>query len=93
MALRSGELGVHPPGALGVAFFVHAGAECFIGRSGDGITGLLKEAGALKLLDGDALRMVSLRGRIATNLLEADSREQMPELLLVCCNPDQLGDL
>jgi len=92
MALRSGELGVHPPGALGVAFFVHAGAERFIGRSGDGITGLLKEAGALKLVDGDALRMVPLRGKIAANLLEADAREQMPELLLVCCNPDQLGD-
>jgi len=89
--LREGELGVHPPGALGVAFFVHAGAECFIGRGGDGITQPLKEAGALNLDDQGRMRSVPLANRIFANLLEASARDRLPELLLVCCNPDQLG--
>jgi long-subunit acyl-CoA synthetase (AMP-forming) len=89
--LREGELGVHPPGALGVAFFVHARGGCFIGRSGDGITQPLKQAGTLNLDDQGALRAIPLSGRVFANLLEADALDHMPELLLVCCNPDQLG--
>lgn len=88
--LQHGELGIHPPGALGVAFFVHAGAQCFVGRGGDGITEPLKQAGELKLMDGGRLRRVSLKDRILANLLEAHALERMPELLFVCCNPDQL---
>ena len=89
--LHAGELGIQPPGALGVAFFVHANAECFIGRGGDGITQPLKTAGALKLLEGGKLRSVSLEGRIFANLLEADAMNRMPELLFICCNPNQLA--
>jgi len=89
--LHEGELGVHPPGALGVAFFTHAGAECFIGRGGDGITQPLKDVGALNLDDHDTLRSIPLRDRIFANLLEADALDRLPEVLLVCCNPDQLG--
>jgi long-subunit acyl-CoA synthetase (AMP-forming) len=89
--LREGELGVHPPGALGVAFLIHANAECFIGRGGDGITEPLKAAGVLNLEDHGRLRSIPLRNRIFANLLEADAHNGMPELLLVCCNPDQLG--
>ncbi len=89
--LHQGELGVHPPGALGVAFFMHAHADCFIGRGGDGITDPLKRAGALNLDDQGRLRSIPLDGRVFANLLEADALDRMPELLLVCCNPDQLG--
>lgn len=89
MAIQQGELGVHPPGALGVAFFIHAGADRFIGRGGDGITQVLKDAGVLKLTDGQTLRTIPLRDRISANLLEADAKDRMPELLFVCCNPDQ----
>jgi long-subunit acyl-CoA synthetase (AMP-forming) len=88
--LHDGQLGVHPPGALGVAFFVHADAECLIGRGGDGITQPLKELGTLSLDDSGTLRSIPLRNRIFANLLEADALDRMPELLLVCCNPDQL---
>lgn len=89
--VQVGQLGVHPPGALGVAFFVHAGAECFIGRSSDGITQPLKDAGSFNLDHGGTLRSILLQDRVFANLLEADARDHMPELLLVCCNPDQLG--
>lgn len=91
--LNGGHLGVHPPGALGVAFYVHAGAECFIGRTGDGITQALKDAGLLMLEDGGTARAVPLKGRIFANLLEADARGAMPEVLLACCTPAQLPDL
>ena len=89
--LHEGQLGVHPPGALGVAFFVHAQAECFIGRCGDGITEPLARLGTLNLDDHGTLRSIPLRERIFANLLEADALNRMPELLLVCCNPNQLG--
>jgi hypothetical protein len=89
--LREGQLGVHPPGALGVAFFVHAAAECFIGRAGDGITQPLKDAGAFNLDDQGKLRRIAMGPRIFGNLLEAEARGGLPELLLVCCNPDQVG--
>ncbi|MCP4246773.1 MAG: AMP-binding protein [bacterium] len=88
--LNAGQLGVHPAGALGVAFFVHARADCIVGRGGDGITQPLKEAGALRLDEGGRLRSVALKGRLFANLLEADARGRMPEVLLVCCNPNQL---
>ncbi|MEE8384732.1 MAG: AMP-binding protein, partial [Dehalococcoidia bacterium] len=87
-----GQLGIHPPGALGVAFFMHASADCFIGSSGDGITRPLKEAGALNLDDHGRLRSIPLAGRIFANLLEADALDRVPEVLMVCCNPLQLGD-
>ncbi|MCH7870770.1 MAG: hypothetical protein IID33_03630, partial [Planctomycetes bacterium] len=88
--LQEGDLGIHPAGALGVGFYVHTAAECFIGRGGNGITQLLKEAGSLKLLDDEAIRVTSLKNRIFSNLLEADALHHLPELLFVCCNPDQL---
>ncbi len=90
--LHEGQLGVHPPGALGVAFFMHAEADCFIGSSDDGITRPLKEAGALNLDDHGRLRSIPLAGRIFANLLEADALDRVPEVLMVCCNPLQLGD-
>jgi long-chain acyl-CoA synthetase len=89
--LREGHLGVHPPGALGVAFFVHAAGECFIGRAGDGITQPLKKAGGFNLDDQGKLRRIAMGPRIFGNLLEAEARGGLPELLLVCCNPDQVG--
>ena len=88
---HQGELGIHPPGALGVAFFMHGNAECFVGRGGDGITQPLKQVGALNLDDQGRLRSIPLDGRIFANLLEADALDRMPEVLLVCCNPDQIG--
>ena len=69
---------------------MHAGAECFIGLRDDGITQPLKESGALNVDDGGILRSIPLGGRIFANLLEVDALDRMPELLLVCCNPDQL---
>lgn len=74
-----------------MAFFAHARADCFVGRGGDGITQPLKKAGMFKLLDSGRPRSVSLAGRIFANLLEAEALGRMPELLFVCCNPDQLG--
>lgn len=88
--LCEGHIGVHPPGALGVGFFVHAQANCFIGHNADGITELLKKSGSLQLDEQGALRAVGLRNRVFSNVLEADALGRLPELLFVCCNPDQL---
>ena len=89
--IREGTLGIHPAGALGVAFFVHARGDCLIGRTGDGITHILKATGTLALHESGTTRSISIKGRVFGNLLEADALGCMPELLFVCCNPDQLG--
>lgn len=88
--LNKCELGIHPPGALGVAFFVHGNAECLIGRTGDGITHILKNTGFIRIMDGNTERSIPVKGKTFANLLEADTRDGMPELLFVCCNPNQL---
>ncbi|MCC7291187.1 MAG: AMP-binding protein [Phycisphaerales bacterium] len=88
--LKQGHIGVHPCGALGVAFFVHARGDCFVGRGG-GITDVIKRAGQVRLDDKGTLRLLPLRGRIFSNLLEAEALDHAPELLMVCCEPDQLA--
>lgn len=88
--LKQGHIGVHPPGALGVALFMHAHADCFIGCANDGITKPLAQKGHLQLDDGQAVRQVPLAGRLFCNLLESDAHHATPELLLACCNPGQL---
>lgn len=90
--LCTDELGVHPPGALGVAFFVHAQAECLLGRGSRGITRQIQQAGRFLLDDGGRQRVVPVKGRIFANLLEADALGRTPELVMVCCNPAQLED-
>ncbi|MDP6602483.1 MAG: AMP-binding protein [Phycisphaerales bacterium] len=70
---------------------MHTHAECLVGMSRDGITETLKEAGRLRLEHNGQQQIVSIHGRIFANLLEADAKKLLPELLLVCCNPNQLG--
>ncbi len=89
--LIPGHVGVHPPGALGVGFFWHMGAECLIGMNGDGITEILKDVGRIRLEEHGQQQVVPIRGRIFANMLEADAKRLLPELLLVCCNPNQLS--
>ncbi len=88
--LKLGELGIHPPGALGVAFFVHARAESFIGRIGDGISMTLRKRGMLHLFEEGRDRFISLKDRVSANFLEAEALDRLPELVLICCNPIQL---
>ena len=89
--LKEGQIGVHPPGSLGVAFLWHTRAECFIGRGGGGITRLLKEERSLFIEDNGTTHTLDLKGRIFANLLEAEAMHGVPELQMVCCNPAQLA--
>ncbi len=90
--LATGKLGIHPPSALGVAFYLHADADCFVGRSGSNSTEVLYKNGMLRYLEGDVMRTKDLNGRVFTNPLDADSHGELPELLLLCSTPDQLGE-
>ncbi len=89
--LNRGEIGVHPPGSLGVAFLWHTKAECFIGRGGGGITRQLKAKRSLLIEDNGEVHTLGLKGRIFSNLLEAETLNGVPELQMVCCNPAQLS--
>ena len=90
--LATGKLGIHPPGALGVAFYLHANADCFVGRSSSKSTEVLHKNGILRYLEGDVMRTIDIQERVFTNPLDADARGGLPELLLLCSTPDQLSE-
>ncbi|MDP7009308.1 MAG: hypothetical protein QGI78_07040, partial [Phycisphaerales bacterium] len=90
--LAKGKLGIHPPGALGVAFYLHAKADCFVGRSGSKSTETLHKNGILRYLEGDVMRTIDIQDRVFANPLDADARGKLPELLFLCSTPDQLGE-
>ena len=90
--LAHGKLGIHPPGALGVAFFLHANADCFVGRSGSKSTETLHNNGTLRYLESDVMRTVDVKNRVFSNPLDADARNALPELLFLCSTPNQLSE-
>ncbi len=88
--LKKDHLGVHPAGALSIAFFMHANAEYIIGRSGSDSIARLKESKVLRLRDQEDIREIALRRRLFANLLEAEAMNSIPEVILVACNPGQV---
>jgi hypothetical protein len=84
-----GTVGITPAGALGVAFFHHLslreGAVCFVERSGSASGAVLREQG---LRIGD--RLVQGQGFFRPPLMECAREGWLPEVLLVCTQPDQL---
>ncbi len=98
-ALRTATVGILPPGALGVSFFYHLsdrgrtldGSVTLIERSGSASAGSLRAAGELVLapLEGEPLRLSTER-ILQSDLLAVQQQGELPEVLLVCPNPDQL---
>jgi hypothetical protein len=99
--VREGTIGILPAGALGVAFFYHLtrqlthddGSVFFVGRRGSASGEALKRASELRIAVGSNVRGISTESRLRGNLLELFDARALPEVLLVCTNPDQLGDI
>ncbi|MBI1841938.1 MAG: hypothetical protein HYR88_13950 [Verrucomicrobia bacterium] len=96
--LARGSIGILPAGALGVSFYYHLTRSLaaqddsvfFVERAGSRSAATLRNAGRLQILDAKGSHRVDLSTRLHGDL-EACSREgRLPELLLVCPNPDQL---
>lgn len=97
-AIRHGSIGILPAGALGAAFFSHLtarlenidGSVFFIGRTGSRSSQALVEAGALRFESEGDMKTIPLEGLFLAGLPACLEFNQLPEVLLVCPNPDQL---
>jgi hypothetical protein len=96
-----GSLGVLPIGALGVAFYYYlsAGASpssdrvVFLSRRASKEGARWREEPMLAIETAMGRRDVSLAGKMAGSLPEAAKNGRLPEIVLVCTNPDQLFDV
>lgn len=99
MALvHQGTVGIVPAGALGVAFYYHLTHELravdervfFIARAGSASGASLRERGSLRIATGDTVRDIAHPALFAPDLLSCAAAGFLPEVLLVCTQPDQL---
>lgn len=91
-------IGILPAGALGVSFFYHLtnglkhldGSVFFVDRPGSSSGQSLRARGELNIADHSGTRHVRIPGLLKPDLLMCAQEGALPELLLVCPNPDQL---
>jgi hypothetical protein len=96
--VRAGTIGILPAGALGVSFFYHLtgrlkaddGNVFFVERPGSRSAAALREKGELVIAAESGRFRVSTASRCRGDLLEEFERGALPEILLLCPNPDQL---
>jgi hypothetical protein len=96
--VQKGTIGILPAGALGVAFFYHLTGELmrddgrvfFVERADSRSAEALRSAGELKIVAGEALHRVAAVTVLRGNLDSLWERGELPEVLLLCPNPDQL---
>lgn len=97
-ALLDGTIGILPPGALGVALFHHLsgnsrqldGRVFLVERGGSGSARALREAGSLTVADGQDQISLPISQVLRGDLTSCGQAGCLPEVLLVCPNPDQL---
>ncbi len=97
--VREGTIGIVPAGALGVGFFYHLtgqlarndGTVFFIERTGSKSAEALRISKRLRIESGGRIHEVDATPVCRGDLLKAFEERQLPDVLLVCTNPDQLG--
>jgi hypothetical protein len=97
-ALRHGAIGILPAGALGVSLFYHLTREVqdipsdvyFVARTGSGSGRDLAAAHKLRVTDAKGVREIDASNLFKSDLLACADRGELPEVLIVCPNPDQL---
>src|SRR3954466_3255559 len=93
-----GTIGIVPAGALGVSLFYHLTRQLeqvddrvfFMERKGSASVGILKAKGEICIADARGLHRVSVPGLFKPDMVTAYERDELPEILLACPNPDQL---
>ncbi|MDB6151324.1 MAG: hypothetical protein JWQ44_2772 [Chthoniobacter sp.] len=96
--LHRGTVGILPAGALGVAFYFHLTHElrrvdervCFMAREGSSSAAVLREYGRLQIARGGQINEVAHPALWTPDLLTCAESGFLPELVLVCTQPDQL---
>jgi len=96
--LRPGTIGILPAGALGVALYFHLTRELrevddrvrFFARRGSASGEALRAAARLRVKVGGEIREVAHPALWAPDLLASAEAGALPEVVLVCPQPDQL---
>ncbi len=99
--VRPGTIGILPPGALGVALFyqltrkltANDGTVFFLERTGSQSAEMLQGKGELLIKTDKQLHRMPTGNLLRGDFLTAFERSELPELLLLCPNPDQLPDV
>ncbi len=98
MAQLRQAIGILPAGALGVSLFYHLTRELqeirsdvyFIARTGSASAKLLTEQHTLRVADGESTREINASELLKPDLTSCARNGDLPEVLIVCPNPDQL---
>ena len=96
--ILQGTIGILPPGALGVGFFYHLtrklaqidGSVFFVERDGSSSAAMLRSIGELLIGDETGLHRQPLAPILKPELSRCQAAACLPEVLLICPNPDQL---
>jgi len=97
-ALRG--VGILPAGALGMSFFYHLTRQLqqidrkvfFVERKGSKSAQALRAQGEFRIADKGGIHHVDAKGSLKADLQTCFVSGWLPEILLVCTNPDQLND-
>lgn len=97
MGLREG-IGILPAGALGVSLFYHLTRELreirqdvyFIARTGSASAKELSQGHRLRIADDREAQEIDATKLLKGDLLSCARANDLPEVLMVCPNPDQL---
>jgi hypothetical protein len=96
--LREGAIGILPAGALGVSLFYHLTAKLrnlseqvyFVARAGSASSQALSAHEKLRIADAQGLHELTAGYLLKPDILACSPRAELPEVLIVCPNPDQL---
>jgi hypothetical protein len=91
-------VGILPAGALGMSLFYHLtdglqrldGSVFFLERAGSASAAALRERGEFCVIDEDGSHTFATERLLKPDLLHCFEANRLPEVLLVCPNPDQL---
>ncbi len=98
LRIEPGTIGILPAGALGMGFFYHLthglelvdGRVCFIARRGSESGAALRAGAVLKIGTADEVREIPAAQVCRPDLRGCFDSGWLPEVLLVCTQPDQL---
>ncbi len=96
--LRPGSIGIEPPSALGSAFFFHLteglsrldGRVYFLERPGSASAAALRAGGEIRIAAGGEVHRLPAATHLKPDLAGCYAAGDLPEVVLVCANPDQI---
>jgi hypothetical protein len=98
VSLTKNSVGILPAGALGVSFFYHLthqlsqidGGVCFIERRNSSSSQFLKTNGKIAIATEEIIQYLPTNQILKPDLLSCYKSGFLPEIVLICPNPDQI---